>query len=173
MGNRERTEATMSANATLTDEQKASMTALVPTCDFKGVKFRDISPLLNDYTHFKLACDTMAAAFRDANVAAVAGLEARGFIFGPVVAQALGCGFIPLRKPDKMPGDLICQTYTKENGEDEICIQKGLPKPGDRVLLVDDLLATGGTLIAAAKLIQKAGAEPIGAALVIELSFCQ
>ena len=94
-----------------------------------------------------------------------------GFIFGPVVAQALGCGFIPLRKPDKLPGDLICQTYTKEYGEDEICIQKGLLKPGDRVLLVDDLLATGGTLIAAAKLIQKAGAEPIGAALVIELSF--
>jgi adenine phosphoribosyltransferase len=155
----------------LTADESARVLSLIPSCEFKGVKFRDITPLLGDAAALKLVCDKIAAHFATQRIDAVAGLEARGFIFGPIVALALGVGFVPLRKPGKLPGTTLQQSYQKEYGPDTIELQVGAIKPNARVLLVDDLLATGGTLVAAAKLVRQADAVPVGCALVVELSF--
>lgn len=148
----------------------ADVRALLPACEFKGVKFCDISPLLANSTMLSLVIDVMASAWRDEGVDAVAGLEARGFIFGPLIAQELGVGFIQLRKPGKLPGEKVAITYNKEYGTDTIEVQKSAILPGKRILVVDDILATGGTLLAAFKLIESAGGVPIGASVVAELT---
>jgi adenine phosphoribosyltransferase len=145
--------------------------ALIPACQFKGVNFLDITPLLGDPAALKLVCDALAAHFRAQQIDAVAGLEARGFIFGPIIALALGVGFVPLRKPGKLPGDTLSQSYQKEYGPDTIEVQRHAIKPGQRILIVDDLLATGGTLVAACLLVKAAGAVPIGCATIVELDF--
>jgi adenine phosphoribosyltransferase len=160
-----------SSKTDLSEDEKTRVLSLIPACEFKGVSFRDITPLLGDYAALKLVCDKLASHFATERIDAVAGLEARGFIFGPVVALALGVGFVPLRKPGKLPGATLQQSYQKEYGPDTIELSVGAVKPKARVLLVDDLLATGGTLVAAAKLIKQADAEPVGCALVVELTF--
>lgn len=153
-----------------TDALLEQITTLVPACDFKGVKFCDISPLLADPIALQSACHTLAERARSFCADAVAGLEARGFIFGPLVAQELGVGFVQLRKPGKLPGATLSQSYQKEYGTDTIEVQTSAIQAGQRILIVDDILATGGTLVAACKLIEAAGGTPVGCALIAELA---
>lgn len=150
-------------------EIDARLAALMPTCDFKGVKFCDISPLLADFVEFDRACATLAAAFYDAKIDVVAGIEARGFIFGPQIAQYLDVGFVQMRKPGKLPGETLTLSYKKEYGTDTLEIQRSAIGAGKRVLIVDDILATGGTLVAACQLIELAGGVPAGCAMVAQL----
>lgn len=134
-----------------------------------GILFRDLGPLLGDAAAFAAAVDVLAAPFADAGIARVAGIEARGFIFGAAVARHLGLGFVPLRKPGKLPGARIGVDYALEYGSDRLEVAADALAPGQRVLIVDDVLATGGTLAAAAQLVVRAGADPAGAAVVVEL----
>ena len=136
-----------------------------------GVIFRDISPLLSEPGAFIAAAQAMASSFHQSSISKVAGIESRGFLFGPSVADILGVGFCPIRKAGKLPGNTIAETYGLEYGSDTLEIQAGAVASGDRVLLVDDVLATGGTLAAAAQLVRTAGAVVAGATVLIELDF--
>ena len=119
----------------------------------------------------EMITDAFAKAYADKKITCVAGLEARGFLFGPMIAVKLGVGFVALRKPGKLPGVVLRETYMKEYGPDTIELQDGLIPKGARVLIVDDLLATGGTLVAAIRLLKQAGVEPYACAIPIELTF--
>lgn len=134
-----------------------------------GVLFRDITPLLADAQGFADCVAALAAPWRDAGIGAVCGIEARGFIFGAALAQALHAGFVPLRKPGKLPPPVLAVDYDLEYGSDRLEARDDALKHGQRVLLVDDVLATGGTLLAAQALVNRFDAELIGAAVVIEL----
>jgi adenine phosphoribosyltransferase len=136
-----------------------------------GVVFKDLTPLLADADAFATAIDALVAAFRDAPIACVAGIEARGFIVGAAAARALGAGFVRLRKPGKLPSRTVQVDYALEYGSDRLELHADAFVRGERVLLVDDVLATGGTLAAAARLCEDAGAEIVGAAVVAELVF--
>ena len=138
-----------------------------------GIVFKDITPMLSDAAAFAQALDAMAAPWRDAGVEFIAGIEARGFIFGAALASLLECGFVPLRKPGKLPAECVTHAYSLEYGEDQLCAHADAVKPGQRVLLVDDVLATGGTLAAARELLHKLEADCVGAAVLIELAFLQ
>ncbi|MCL5278672.1 MAG: adenine phosphoribosyltransferase [Planctomycetes bacterium] len=142
----------------------------VPDWPKKGILFRDITPLLADPKAFPAAVDALCAPFEHAGVAYVAGVEARGFIFGAAVAAKLRAGFIPIRKKGKLPWQTENVTYDLEYGTDCIEIHRDAVTPGARVLIVDDLLATGGTMQAACQLMEKVGAEVVGVAVVIELT---
>ncbi|MEO6799512.1 MAG: adenine phosphoribosyltransferase [Rhodanobacter sp.] len=135
-----------------------------------GVMFRDVSPLLASASGFTRCIDALAEPWQGQGVQAVGGIEARGFIFGAALALRLQAGFVPLRKPGKLPPPVRSVDYELEYGRDRLEIQQHVLPPGTRVLLVDDVLATGGTLLAGADLIGRAGAELIGAAVVIELT---
>ena len=141
----------------------------IPDYPKPGIMFRDITTLLGDAGGLTACIEQMAAPYRDRGVEAVAGIEARGFILGGAVADRLGCGFVPIRKKGKLPGKAIGQDYELEYGVDVIEIHEDGVKHGERVLLVDDLIATGGTAEAAAKLLRKLGAEIVGAVFVIDL----
>ena len=134
----------------------------------EGIMFRDITTAIKDAPTMKKIIDFFVDKFKDANIDYVAGPESRGFIFGMPVAYGLGCGFIPIRKPGKLPAETISEEYELEYGKDKIEIHKDAIEKGARVLLIDDLLATGGTAAAASKLIQQAG-ELAGIAFFIEL----
>lgn len=134
-----------------------------------GITFRDVTTLLRDADGFEKAIIALAEPFENQNVDAVAGIEARGFILGGAVADRLGCGFIPIRKEGKLPWKTIGQEYTLEYGVDAIEIHEDAIRQGERILIVDDLIATGGTAEAAAKLIRRSGGEVVGAAFVIDL----
>jgi adenine phosphoribosyltransferase len=136
-----------------------------------GIMFRDITPLLATPAAFGESIRQFATRFRDAGVTAVAAAEARGFIFAAPLALELGAAFIPVRKPGKLPFDRRAFQYDLEYGSDALEMHVDAVKSGDRVLLVDDLLATGGTMQACAKLAELAGAEVVGCAFVIELTF--
>jgi len=136
----------------------------------KGISFKDITPLIGDGKAFKELIDTMAEKLRTQGVDYIAGPEARGFIFGVPLAYALGIGFIPIRKPGKLPQETVSITYDLEYGSDTLEIHKNAFKKGDRVALVDDLLATGGTISACAKLIELAGGEVASVDFMIELT---
>ena len=136
----------------------------------KGIAFRDITPLLADPRAFPAAIDALSSPFQHAEVAYVAGVEARGFIFGAAVAAKLRAGFIPIRKKGKLPWQTESVTYDLEYGTDCIEIHRDAVTPGAKVLIVDDLLATGGTMQAACQLMEKVGAEVVGIAVVIELT---
>lgn len=153
-----------------TENLSARLVDLIPPCEFKGVKFCDIGPLLADYRAMHRVCTELAWRFFDARIDVVAGLEARGFVFGALIAQALRVGFVQLRKEGKLPGETLSQSYKKEYGTDTIQVQTAAIHAGQRVLLVDDILATGGTLAAACQLITAAGGTPVGCALVAELT---
>ena len=141
----------------------------VPDHPKPGILFKDITPLLRDPAGLALAVELMANPFRNAHIDVVAGAESRGFIFGTAVAQALSCGFVPIRKKGKLPPPVRSFTYDLEYGTDTLEVRDDAVGPGQRVLLVDDLLATGGTLAACAQLIRSLGATVVGATVLIEL----
>ena len=143
----------------------------VPDFPKKGIVFKDIMPLVADPEGLREAVRAMAAPWRAKGVTSVVAAEARGFIFGPAIALELGAGFAALRKPGKLPYKSRSVTYDLEYGTDTLCIHEDAVGPRDRVLLVDDLLATGGTVGGAAQLIQELGGELVGISFLIELRF--
>ncbi|MCD9086854.1 adenine phosphoribosyltransferase [Stenotrophomonas sp. SY1] len=134
-----------------------------------GILFKDITPLLADADAFRAAIKAMAEPWRAAGVQAVLGVEARGFILGAALALELGAGFVPVRKPGKLPGATLKQEYALEYGSDRIEVCASAIAPGTRVVLVDDVLATGGTLAAALLLAGQLEADVLGAAVLVEL----
>jgi adenine phosphoribosyltransferase len=141
----------------------------IPDYPKPGILFRDITTLLGDANAFAYAVDAIAAPFANAGVAKVVGIEARGFILGGAVAHRLGAGFAPVRKRGKLPWRTLSQDYTLEYGVDALEVHDDALRAGDKVLLIDDLIATGGTALAALALIEKLGARAIGAGFVIDL----
>lgn len=141
----------------------------IPDYPKPGIMFRDITTLLGDPHAFRAAVDQMVALHRDLKVDKVAGLEARGFILGGAVAHQLGVGFIPVRKKGKLPHTVIGQDYDLEYGTDRIEIHVDAVQKGERVLVVDDLIATGGTAAAGIALLERAGAQVVGCSFVIDL----
>jgi adenine phosphoribosyltransferase len=137
----------------------------------KGIVFRDITTLLKDKITFKNAIDIMYDKYKTAHIETVVSVESRGFIFGSVLAYKLGAGFVPVRKPKKLPSKTIKEEYQLEYGTDSLEIHTDAIKKGEKTLIVDDLLATGGTVQASCKLIEKLGGEIVGLAFLIELSF--
>lgn len=135
----------------------------------EGISFKDITTLISDGEALKEAVDKMTEFFKDKNIDLVVGPEARGFIFGVPVAYALGAGFVPVRKPGKLPADTVKVEYDLEYGSDILEIHKDAIKPGLRVAIVDDLLATGGTIAAVTKLVEQVGGEVVGLSFAIEL----
>ncbi len=153
----------------------AALVRDVPDFPEPGVVFKDISPLLADHQGFTAAVEMLADAGRDTDGSAlvnkVAGVEARGFILAAPVALALGAGFVPVRKAGKLPGAVYKESYVLEYGEATLEVHQDAFTPGDRVLIVDDVLATGGTLAATAELIRRCDAAVHAIAVLIELSF--
>lgn len=147
----------------------AALVRAIPDFPKPGVMFRDVTPLLASAAAFARCIEALAEPWQSHGVQAVAGIEARGFIFGAALAQKLQAGFVPLRKPGKLPPPVLGVDYQLEYGSDRLEVQRDAFRPAERVLLVDDVLATGGTLEAAAALIRLAGAELVGASVVIEL----
>ena len=141
----------------------------IPDYPKPGIMFRDVTTLLGDAEGFRAAVQQMAAPFTGAGVQAVAGIEARGFILGGAIADKLGCGFVPLRKKGKLPWKTIGQEYTLEYGVDIIEMHEDAIRPGERILVVDDLIATGGTAEAGVKLVRRSGGQVIGATFIIDL----
>ncbi len=141
----------------------------IPDYPKPGILFRDVTTLFGDAKGFKAAIEGMAAPYLRGGVDAVAGIEARGFILGGAMADRLSCGFIPIRKKGKLPWKTIGQQYSLEYGVDIIEIHEDAIKPGERILIVDDLIATGGTAEAAVKLLRQLGAEVLAACFVIDL----
>ncbi len=155
----------------VTSEKIEDFVRTIPDFPKPGISFKDITPILLNPPIFRQAIRDLAEPFAQEGVNYVLSAEARGFIFGPPVALELNAGFIPLRKPGKLPGDTVKESYDLEYGSDSLEIHTGhLPK-GSRVLLLDDVLATGGTMAAASKLAEKLGAIVIGFSFLIELSF--
>lgn len=136
----------------------------------KGILFKDITTALRDKDGYKAIIDFMKDKFADKKIDYIAGMESRGFIFGATLAYELGCGFVPLRKPGKLPAEVISESYDLEYGKNTLEIHKDSIEEGKRVLIVDDLLATGGTALAACNLVKKIGANVVGMAFVIELA---
>ena len=145
----------------------------IPDYPKAGIQFKDITTALNNPTIFTEIIDLLAAYFTDKKIDAVVGIEARGFIFGAALAYKLGCRFVPVRKPGKLPAATISEEYALEYGTDKLEIHKDALKTGDNVAIVDDLIAIGGTAQAAAKLVQKLGANITAFAFVIELTALQ
>jgi adenine phosphoribosyltransferase len=143
----------------------------IPDWPVKGVLFRDITPLLADAAAFKAAIDAMTAPFIGKKIEYVAAVESRGFIFGAAIAEKLNAGFVPIRKKGKLPFTTKSITYDLEYGTDTIEVHADAFGTGAKVLLVDDLIATGGTIAAAAHLVEKLGGEVVGITFLIELSF--
>lgn len=142
----------------------------IPDFPTKGILFRDITPLLADAEALKCAIDLLTAPFKNKEIDVIAAVEARGFIFGSAVAKALGAGFVPIRKKGKLPYRTESISYGLEYGKDTIEVHQDAIKPGAKVLMVDDLLATGGTMAAACKLIEKLGGNIAGLTFLVELS---
>jgi adenine phosphoribosyltransferase len=143
----------------------------VPDFPKPGIFFKDITPILGEAELLRETVEALAGPFRSDGITKVLGIESRGFIFAPLMAVALGTGFVPARKPGKLPWKTVRESYTLEYGSDALEIHRDALRPGDKVLVVDDLLATGGTASAAARLVEKLGGEVTAAAFVIELGF--
>ncbi len=143
----------------------------VPDFPKPGILFYDITTLLKDRRGFCRLVDYMTAHVRPIHADLVLGIEARGFIFGPALAYNISVGFVPVRKPKKLPGETESVTYDLEYGSDTLEIHKGAVSPGAKVIIVDDLLATGGTAAAAAQLVEKVGGVVAGFSFVVELDF--
>jgi adenine phosphoribosyltransferase len=142
----------------------------IPDFPEKGILFRDITPALLDPVPFRAICDSLAERYCESSIDKVAGIEARGFFFASVVAYRLGIGMIPIRKPGKLPWKTVSRSYSLEYGEATVEIHEDAVSEGERILLIDDLLATGGTAAAAAELIENLSGEIEEIAFVIELS---
>ncbi len=143
----------------------------VPDWPKPGILFKDITPLLGDSVAFAAAIEQMAAGFEAGGIDYVAAVEARGFIFGAALAEKLQAGFVPIRKKGKLPYKTVSHTYQLEYGTDTIEIHSDAVEPGAKVLMVDDLLATGGTMAAACNLLEKLNADIAGVVFLIELEF--
>ncbi|MFM1815030.1 MAG: adenine phosphoribosyltransferase [Pseudomonadota bacterium] len=150
-------------------ENLKKLVRTIPDYPKPGIMFRDVTTLLGDAQGFKATVAQMAEPYRNQPIDAVAGIEARGFILGGAVADRLGCGFVPMRKRGKLPWKTIGQEYTLEYGVDTIEIHEDAIAPGKRILIVDDLIATGGTAEAAVKLVRRSGGEVMGATFIIDL----
>ena len=162
----------------MTDAARDALERLVvdvPDFPEPGVVFKDITPLLAEHTAFTAVIDALAAAGRDESGATVVdkvvGMEARGFILAAPVALALGTGFVPVRKAGKLPRETHAVSYALEYGEATLELHRDAISPGERVLLVDDVLATGGTVAATRRLVESCGGEAVGVAVLMELSF--
>jgi adenine phosphoribosyltransferase len=143
----------------------------VPDFPKPGILFYDITTLLKDKAGFRGIIDGLKDHYRDTQVDIVLGIEARGFIFAPALAYALGAGFVPVRKPKKLPSACVTVTYDLEYGTDTLEMHSDAVRKGDRVLIVDDLLATGGTAAAAARMVEDVGGVVVGMGFVVELTF--
>jgi adenine phosphoribosyltransferase len=143
----------------------------IPDFPEPGIQFKDITPLVKEPAMLRLAVHQLIHPFLGEDITAVAGMEARGFIFGSLAAWDLGIGFIPLRKPGKLPYDVESMSYDLEYGSASLEVHIDALEKGDRVLLIDDLIATGGTAAASCDLIEKLGAEVAACAFVVELDF--
>ena len=141
----------------------------IPNFPEPGVLFRDVTPLLADKDAYQESIRLLSDFTKEKKVDLVVGPEARGFLFGCPVALALNCGFVPVRKPGKLPREVVSQSYDLEYGSNEIQMHSDSIQPGQNVLIVDDLLATGGTVDAAVSLIEKMGGNVVGIAFLIEL----
>ena len=137
----------------------------------RGIAFKDITPVLSDPTLFARVTSALATAFEASRPTHIAAIESRGFLLGGPVAQLLGAGLVPLRKPGKLPGPTETEHYSLEYGADALQVHRDAFGPGARVLVVDDVLATGGTALAARRLVEKLGATPVGCSVLIELEF--
>lgn len=143
----------------------------IPDWPKEGILFYDITTLLQNPASFRSAVDAVINLYKDKPIDIVVGIEARGFIFAPTVAYALNAGFVPVRKPGKLPAATHRVTYELEYGTDSLEIHQDAIKPGDRVLIVDDLIATGGTAQAVAEVVEKMGGQLVGLAFLVELEF--
>ena len=141
----------------------------IPHWPKKGIMFRDITTLLKDKEGFKHMIELFVERYKDMKIDVIAGIESRGFITGSVLAHRLGVGFVPIRKPGKLPAETVSEEYELEYGKDKIEIHKDAIQKGSKVLLVDDLVATAGTASAAANLIQKLGGEIVECSFIVEL----
>ncbi len=142
----------------------------VPDFPLKGIQFKDITTLAKIHAPFKESCDKIIDQFKDKGVTKIAAIEARGYVWGGVIAYQLGAGFVLIRKPGKLPAEILSETYELEYGTDTIEMHKDAIEKGENVLIFDDLLATGGTAKAACKLVEKAEGVVVGVAFVIELT---
>jgi adenine phosphoribosyltransferase len=158
-------------NAAYLMENLKQLIREVPDWPKKGILFYDITTLLKDKEGFRQLIDSLSRPFVDKKLDLILGIEARGFIFGPALAYRLGAGFVPVRKPNKLPAATARITYDLEYGTDSLEIHRDAIRPGDRVLIVDDLLATGGTAAACVRLASELGAEVTGVGVVVELTF--
>ncbi len=143
----------------------------IPDWPKKGILFYDVTTLLKKGPCFRQVIDGLIEPYRDKNIDLVVGIEARGFIFAPTVAYALGAGFVPVRKPGKLPAATHRVSYDLEYGTDCLEMHQDAVRPGERVLIVDDLIATGGTARAVADLVKKVGGVVVGLAFMVELDF--
>jgi adenine phosphoribosyltransferase len=157
--------------ADMNSEQLKRLIREVPDFPKPGILFYDITTLLKDKTGFATLIDKLAEYYISEDVDLVLGMEARGFIFAPALAYRLSAGFVPVRKPGKLPAECVKYNYALEYGTNSLEIHKDAIQPGQRVLIVDDLLATGGTAEATAKLASSLGAEIVGLGFVVELEF--
>lgn len=146
------------------------MIRAIPDFPIPGILFRDIMPLLGDKDGFRAMVDLFVDTYSDANIDYVVGIEARGYMLGSAVAYALGAGFVPVRKPGKLPGKKYTEEYELEYGTNTLEIHDDAVPSGKRVLVIDDLLATGGTMAATLRLLGKLGADVVGVAVLIELA---
>ena len=152
-------------------EALKALVRTVPDFPKPGILFYDITTLLKDKTGFAKMIDALASHYIERKVDLVLGIEARGFIFGPALAYRLNAGFVPVRKPGKLPAETVRVSYDLEYGSDSLEIHKDAIQPGQRVVLGDDLLATGGTMEATVKLARQLGGEIVGLAFAVELDF--
>jgi len=149
----------------------ASLIRPIPDFPIPGILFRDITPLLKDASGFKAAVDVFVNKFKDEKIDYVVAIEARGYMLGAPLSYNIGAGFVPVRKPGKLPGTKHIESYSLEYGTNSLEIHDDAVGRGERVLVVDDLLATGGTAAATGRLLAKLGAEVVGYAFLIELAF--
>jgi adenine phosphoribosyltransferase len=147
-----------------------SLIRSIPDFPIPGILFRDITPLLKDKGGFHAAVDLFVERFKDEKIDTVVAIEARGYMFGAPLAYALGAGFVPVRKPGKLPGKKFTESYALEYGTNSLEIHEDAVGRGHRVVIVDDLLATGGTAAATGRLVEKLGAEMVAFAFLIELT---
>ena len=149
----------------------ASLIRDVPDFPKQGIVFKDITPLLSDAAGLRAAIGAMTDPYRDAGITKIAAAEARGFLFGVAMAIELGIGFVPVRKPGKLPSATHEATYELEYGTDTVQLHQDAVGADDRVLLIDDLLATGGTMAACIDLVRRTGADVVGCSFLIDLTF--
>lgn len=155
----------------MTSDEVRALIVDVPDFPQPGIVFKDLTPVLGDYSALRWVTDELAAGYADAEIDHVVGVEARGFVLGAPVALALGVGFVPVRKHGKLPREVVSETYDLEYGTATLDLHADAFADGGRVLIIDDVLATGGTARATLDLVRRCGGEPVGFGFVVELDF--